>query len=64
MKTITVRGRDSFLAEKLKQFAKQESKSVNQFILGTLKQKVGVEKEKRFTVEHHDPDHLFGKWSE
>lgn len=64
MKTITVRGLDSLLSEKLKQFAKQEGKSVNQFIIDIIKQRIGIKKEKRFTVEHHDMDHLFGKWSE
>ena len=64
MKTITVRGLDPLLAEKLKQFAKQEGKSVNQFIIDTIKQRVGIKKEKRFTIEYHDMDHLFGKWSE
>jgi len=25
---------------------------------------LGEEKEKKFTVVHHDMDHLFGKWSQ
>ena len=64
MKTITVRGVDSLLSEKLKQFAKREGKSVNQFIIDTIKQRIGLKKEERFTIEHHDLGRLFGKWSE
>ena len=64
MQTITVRGLDPALANKLKQAAKKEGKSVNQFVLDTIKKYLGEEKEKRFTVVHHDMDHLFGKWSQ
>ena len=64
MQTITVRGLDPELANKLKQSAKQEGKSVNQFMLDTIKKHLGEEKEKKFSVVHHDMDHLFGKWSQ
>ncbi|MGA1840822.1 MAG: FitA-like ribbon-helix-helix domain-containing protein [bacterium] len=64
MKAITVRGIDSSLAEKLKQAAKERGKSVNQFIIETLKESLGIEKQKKFTVLHHDLDQLFGSWSE
>ncbi len=64
MKTITVRGLDETIAENLKRVAKQEEKSVNQFILDTLKERLGLKKEKKYTVVHHDLDHLFGIWSE
>jgi len=40
------------------------NRSVNQLVLEVLKWYVGIEKEKRFTVEHHDLDHFFGTWSE
>ena len=63
MKTITVRGLEPALAGKLKQAAKREGKSVNQFVIEALKKLLGEEKEKRFTVVHHDMDHLFGRWS-
>ena len=63
MKTITVRGIEEDLAEKLKDIAKIEGKSVNQLILETLKKSWGFEKEKKFTKVHHDMDHLFGRWS-
>jgi len=64
MKTITVRGLDETVAENLKRTAKQEEKSVNQFILDTLKERLGLKKEKKYTFVHHDLDHLFGIWSE
>jgi len=64
MKTITVRGLDPYLAEKLKQRAKKETKSVNQFVIDILKQYLGEKKEKRFSVKHHDMDHLWGRWSQ
>ena len=64
MKTITVRGLDETIAENLKRVAKQEEKSVNQFILDTLKERLGLKKEKKYTVVHHDLDHLFSIWSE
>ena len=63
MKTITVRGLESSLVEKLKQVAKKEGKSVNQIVLDTIKQHMGMKKEKQFTVVHHDMDHIFGRWS-
>ena len=64
MQTITVRGLDPALAIKLKQAAKKKGKSVNQFVLDTIKKHLGEEKEKKFTIVHHDMDHLFGKWSQ
>jgi plasmid stability protein len=63
MKSITVRGIDDALAEKLKNTAKKKGKSVNQHILETLKKSCGLEKEKKFTRVFQDMDHLFGKWS-
>ena len=64
VKTITVRGLDDNVAEHLKGVAEQEGKSVNQFILDTLKERLGLKKQKKYTVVHHDLDHLFGLWSE
>lgn len=64
MKTITIRGIEPDLAEKLKQAAEQSGKSVNQLLLDILKRNFGMLKKKKFTVEHHDMDHLFGRWSE
>ena len=64
MKTITVRGIDSVLSEKMKQAAKQEGKSVNQVVIDTIRQHFGMAKEKKFTAVYHDLDHIFGRWSQ
>jgi hypothetical protein len=64
MKTITVRGLDDGLSEKLKQKAKKDNKSVNQFVVDSIKSVLGAKKEKKFTMKYHDMDHLFGKWSQ
>jgi len=64
MKTITVRGLDETITKNLKRMAGQNGKSVNQFVLDTLKERLGLKKEKKYTVVHHDMDHLFGIWSE
>ena len=64
MKTITVRGLDDNIAENLTQTAGREGKSVNQFILDMLKERLGLKKEKKYTIVYHDMDHLFGIWSE
>lgn len=64
MKTITVRGIDATLAEELKKTAKKEGKSVNQLVLDSIKRRLGVADERKFTIVYHDMDHLFGKWSQ
>lgn len=63
MKTLTVRGIDPLLSQKLKEIARQEGKSINQLVLDAIKQHFGLEKEKKFTRIYHDLDHLFGSWS-
>jgi len=64
MKSITIRGVDSVLAEKMKQTALDENQSVNQLVLDVLQEHFGLKKQKRFTKVHRDMDHLFGRWSE
>ncbi len=64
MKAITIRGVNTQISEKLKVAAKKESKSVNQYVIDIIKEKIGMTKRKRFTVIHDDLDHLFGKWSQ
>ena len=63
MKSISIRGVDDQLAFLLKQEAEAARKSVNQFILETLKKQLGLNKKKRYTHVHHDLDSLFGRWS-
>ncbi|MFQ5649732.1 MAG: antitoxin [bacterium] len=60
MKVLTVRGVDGELAARIKKAARDESISVNQFVLNLLKSYFGQTKEKRFTRQYHDLDHLFG----
>ena len=64
MKTITIRGIEPDLAEKLKQVAGQNGKSVNQLLIDTIEQSFGMKKKKKFTLVHDDMDHLFGRWSD
>ncbi len=64
MGSISIQGVDEQLTALLKQQAAKARTSVNQFILDTLKKHVGLEKEKKFTEEYDDLDHLFGSWSE
>jgi len=64
VKTMTVRGIDPSLAERLKEAAKQEGKSVNRYVVDSMKILLGEEKEKRFSVQYDDMDDLFGRWSQ
>ena len=64
MGSLSIRGVDEELAVLLKKAASLEHKSVNQLVLETIKNRVGLTKEKRFTQEWHDLDSLFGKWSQ
>ena len=64
MGALSIRGVGEQLSTLLKQQAKASHKSVNQFVLETLKQHVGLDKSKRFTRKYDDLDDLFGKWSE
>lgn len=64
MGSISIQGVDEQLTALLKQQAAKARTSVNQFILDTLKKHVGLEKEKKFSKEYDDLDHLFDSWSE
>jgi hypothetical protein len=63
MKTLSIRGVDEDLGKLIKNAAKNQQKSVNNFVLDVLRKQVGVGKEKRFSREWHDLDALFGTWS-
>ncbi|TKB25834.1 antitoxin [Desulfopila sp. IMCC35006] len=63
MGSISIRGLDDELSSLLKKAAAAEKKSVNQFVLETLKKHLNLTKEKRFSQEWHDLDSLFGQWS-
>jgi hypothetical protein len=62
MKTITIRGIDPGLDQVIKSRAKQNSLSINQWILQALRKVTGMGKEPVFT-KHHDLDALAGGWS-
>ena len=63
MKNMTVRGIDRILAEKLKETAAQQSKSINQLVVEALREHFGVKPHKGFCVVHKDMDDLFCKWT-
>ena len=64
MKSMTVRGIDPILDEKLRQAAREQGKSVNQIALDIMKKQLGLGKEKRFTRIYSDLDHLIGRWTQ
>jgi len=64
LKTITIRGIDNKLDQRLKKAAKKELLSVNQFLLTTLRKVMGLEKDNTHTKEYHDLDFIFGKWTD
>jgi len=64
MKAITIRGLEPSVSSKLKKVAKKEKKSVNQLVLDMIKQNIGMQKEKKYTKQYDDLDHLFGIWTD
>lgn len=63
MGSITIRGLDNEISEKIKEKARSENKSMNQWVLDILRQNTGLDK-KKIMNEYHDLDHLMGTWSE
>ena len=64
MGSLSIRGIDSTLAVLLKKKATSSNQSVNRFVLELLREHVGLTKQKRYTQQHNDLDHLFGNWTE
>jgi hypothetical protein len=64
MKSMTVRGIDSVLAQKLSRAAKERGESVNQLVVETIRKSFGINKEKRVSRVYDDLDALFGRWSQ
>ena len=62
MKAITIRGIDQTMSEKLKQSAKSRKMSVNQYLLETIEENLGLKKTLHSKI-YNDLDHLFGRWS-
>lgn len=63
MKSITIRNIESNVAEKLKQEAKNQGKSINLFVIDMIEQNLGFKKERKYSNTYSDLDHLFGKWT-
>lgn len=64
MKMLTIRGVDEDLSARIKKAAREESLSVNQYIVNLLMKQFGKAKEKKFTRKYSDLNSLFGQWSE
>ncbi len=64
MKSMTVRGIDPDLAERLNQAAKAQGKSINQVVIESIQKSFGLDKGKRYSRAYDDLDHLFGQWSQ
>jgi cell fate (sporulation/competence/biofilm development) regulator YmcA (YheA/YmcA/DUF963 family) len=62
MKAITIRGIDPKLDQVIKSRAKENSLSINQWILQALRKVTGMGKEPVFK-KHYDLDALAGGWS-
>lgn len=63
MSNLFIRGIDHDLVIILKQQARESGKSVNQFVLDVLKDYAAHHK-KLYTLEYHDLDFLFGRWTD
>jgi plasmid stability protein len=64
MKTVTIRGIDDKLAERIKSAAAAAATSVNQWVLTVLREATGLKKPPRHTKIYHDLDQLFGAWTD
>jgi hypothetical protein len=62
MKTITIRGIDPELANKIKERAGKSGESINNMLLRLLKSSFGLGENKVFPT-YHDLDHLAGTWT-
>lgn len=60
MNAMTVRGLDAQVMDSLKRAARERQMSVNQFVLETLRQRLGLTGAE---TRHHDMDEFFGSWS-
>jgi len=63
MNTITIRGIDTQLSEKIKEKSKKSGESINKMMLKILRSTFGLEKNKTFPT-YHDLDDLAGTWTE
>jgi hypothetical protein len=64
VKNLTIRGVDEALERALKETAAEESRSVNQLVLDTLRERFRLGKTPRHGRRYHDLDDLFGRWGQ
>ncbi|MBU0987079.1 MAG: antitoxin [Proteobacteria bacterium] len=64
MKSMSIRGIDPAMADKLRDIAKKQGKSINQVVLETIQKSLGLDKQPKYTRIYDDLDHLFGKWTQ
>jgi plasmid stability protein len=64
MRSITIKGIEPEVAQKLKQIAAKQGKSTNQLALEIIKKSLQREKNTKYSIEYTDLDHLFGTWSD
>ncbi len=62
MKTLTIRGIDPELANKIKERSRKSGESINKLILRLLKSALGLGEKQVFPI-YHDLDHLAGTWT-
>ncbi len=64
MNTISLRGIDNELKQRLQEEAGKKQSSVNSLILSLLRESMGMSKTRSRYTGHHDLDALAGTWSE
>ena len=64
MKTVTIRGIEPEVSEKLKTIAAKQGKSVNQLTIDIITESLGLKKERKYSKVYSDLDTLFGRWTE
>lgn len=63
MKTLTIRGIDMEMDEKIKEKAQESRESINKMMLRLLKSALGIGEKKPTFPIYHDLDHLAGTWT-
>ena len=64
MKTITIRGIEEQMSQRIRELAGAESLSLNQYIFKILRESLGLSKERNHTRRYTDLNYLIGSWSE
>lgn len=64
MKTITIRGIEEQMSQRIRERAGEESLSLNQYILKILRESLGLAKERNHTRRYKNLDYLIGSCTE